>query len=496
MPTDSSTLASRLPAWLYPAALLALATGCAVGPDYKRPDTVATTAAFKEAPDGWKQSNPSDASLKGDWWTAYNDPVLNDLEAQAAPNNQSLAQLEAEYEYSRQLARADRTGYLPTLGVSGTATRARNGEKTGNFSTAPAGNTFVGELDASWEPDLWGRIRRTVEADEDVALQDAATFANARLSVQATLATDYIELRILDEKRRLLDYATDLYQRTLTISQNKYTVGVVARSDIISAQAQLDATRAQAVDTGVQRAQLEHAIAVLIGKAPSDFAIAVKPSLDLGAPTVPGLVPSQLLERRPDIASAERATAAANARIGIQTAAYYPTISLSATGGYQGSVLDHLLDAPNRFWSLGGSVADSLIDWGQRHDEVLSAKAAYNGQVANYRQVVLTAFQQVEDQLAALRILGQESEIQDNAVKESVDASRIALNEYRAGTVDYTTVVTAQVTEITDKNTALTILQNRLVASVSLVSALGGGWSTADLPSNGQVLQGHSEVPK
>jgi len=278
------------------------------------------------------------------------------------------------------------------------------------------------------------------------------------------------------------------YRRTLQISQNQYAVGVMARSNVISAQAQLDATRAQAIDVGVQRAQFEHAIAVLIGKAPGDVTIAPEPTMGLTLPAIPAQVPSDLLERRPDIASAERSVASANARVGVQTAAYFPDVSLTANGGYAGSPLDRLFTAPFRFWSLGANVSDTLLDFGQRHDEVLEARAAYDASVAGYRQTVLGAFQQVEDNLASLRIQEEESQVQDAAVAEAADAAKITMNEYRAGTVDYTTVVTAQVNELTDRETALALRQSRLTAAAALIEALGGGWTAGDLPARRQVV--------
>jgi len=297
--------------------------------------------------------------------------------------------------------------------------------------------------------------------------------------MQATLVTDYINLRATDEKIRLLENAVAAYARTLKITQNKYSVGVAARSDVITAQTQLDSTRAQLIDTGVARAQYEHAIAVLIGRAPSDFSIARTPTMGLTLPEIPPQLASSLLERRPDVAAAERLAISANAKIGIQAAAYYPSLSLSATGGYEGSPIGSLITAPFRFWTLGAQATDSLLDWGQRHDLVLSAKASYEASAANYRETVLTALQQVEDNLAGLRILKEEAQVQETAVSEAALASQIALNEYNAGTVDFTTVAAAQVTELTNRETDLGINQSLLTSSVALIQALGGGWAPA-----------------
>ncbi len=466
--------------------------GCAVGPDYHRPSAT-MPAAFKEAA-GWKAASPNDAAERGPWWEVYQDPLLNDLEAQAASANQSLLIAVANYEQARQLARSDRTTLLPTLSLAGSAQRAKSAVSRTGVATPPA-NTFSASGSASWTPDFWGRVRRLDESDLATAQTSAANLALARLSVQSTLAQSYIQLRIADEKIRLRENAVAAYRRTLAIAQNKYKVGIVARSDVISAQALLDAARAQAIDAGVQRAQLEHAIAVLVGKAPGEFTLAPQPALNFSVPELPLHLPSELLERRPDIAAAERTVAAANARVGIQTAAYFPDLTLSASGGFQGAQFARLFSAPDRFWSLGAGLADTLLDFGRRGDQVAAARASYDANVASYRRAVLGALQEVEDNLASLRLLGSEAEIQDAAVSEAAQAARIALNEYNAGTVDFTTVVTAQVTELNDRQTALTILQGRLIASVALTEALGGGWTTHDLPGADQVYAGKASAP-
>jgi NodT family efflux transporter outer membrane factor (OMF) lipoprotein len=327
-----------------------------------------------------------------------------------------------------------------------------------------------------------------VEADVATAQSDAANVASARLSMQGTLAQDYVALRAADDEIRLLENAVEAYRRTVSITKNKYAVGVAARSDIITAQTQLDSTRAQLIGVGVQRAQFEHAIAVLLGKAPADFSIARRPAMGITMPQVPAQMPSSLLERRPDVASAERLAAAANAKVGIQTAAYYPTFSISGAAGYEGSPLNQLITTPFKFWTLGAQATDTLLDWGQRHDVVLSARAAYEAAAANYRQTVLTALQQVEDNLAGLRILNSEAGVEQDAVNEAVQAAQIALNEYNAGTVDFTTVVAAQVTELTNRETALGIVSSQLTSSVALIQALGGGWTSAELPSPAKVV--------
>jgi NodT family efflux transporter outer membrane factor (OMF) lipoprotein len=488
------------PGWLVAAAAIAIAGGCTVGPDYKRPDAP-VPSVFKEA-NGWKPAAPGDAAARGPWWAVFGDPVLDDLESRVATSNFSLQQAAANYEEARQAARADRATLLPTISAVGSAQREKPASNGATASGAGGVNlytpsaqpvsSFSASLQASWEPDFWGRIRRMTEGAVATAQADAADLASARLSTQATLAEDYVGLRILDAKKQLLDNSVDAYRRTLAITQNKYDVGVAARSDVLTAQTQLDGTRAQAIDVGVQRAQLEHAIAVLVGRAPSEFSIAPRPSLGLAVPDIPLEVPSSLLERRPDIAEAEREVAAANANIGVATTGFFPDLSLSAAGGFEGSPLDRLFTAPDRFWSLGSELSENLFNAGESQAELRGARAAYNGSVANYRETVLGAFEQVEDNLAGLRILEQEAQVEDATVAEAADATRIAINEYQAGTVDFTTVTTAQVTELTSREASLSILQSRLTSAAALIAALGGGWSTADLPNSHQVVARHS----
>lgn len=465
------------------AVILTLA-GCAAGPRYHRPE-VTTPTAYKEAA-GWKTATPAEGVARGPWWEVFGDAELNQLEAQVADSNQTLAQARADYQQARQLARADRATLFPTLTLGASAQRARSASAAG----IPPANSFNTSLQAGWEPDFWGRIRRTVQAGVATAQASAADVALVRLSLQAELAQDYIGLRTLDERRRLLRDAVTAYRRTLVISQNRYRAGVTARSDVVSAQTQLDLARAQLVDVGVQRAQLEHAIAVLVGKAPSQLTIKPKARLELTMPDIPIQIPSSLLERRPDIAEAERQVAAANARVGVESAAWFPAITLSASGGFQGSELARLFTVPNRFWSLGAQAAETLLDWGARSANVRAARAAYEASVANYRQTVLSAFQNVEDNLSSLRVLGEEAKIQDSAVAEAAEAARITVNEYNAGTVDYTTVAAAQVAELNSRLSALAIHSDRLAASVGLITALGGGWSAADLPDAHGVFSG------
>ncbi len=475
------------------AAALLLLTGCAAGPNYHRPEAAAP-AAFKEA-GIWTAAAPADDRDRGPWWELFGDPALNDLEIQVAASNQSLKVAEANYQQARELARADRGTLLPTVAAAGSAQRSR-----GASSRSPGGagvfNAFGASLDAAWEPDLWGRVRRTLEAGVATAQAGAADVASTRLSLQATLAQDYIALRSADERRSLLERTVEADRRTLEIAQNRYGVGVVARSDVVSAQSQVDNARAQLIAVDLQRAQLEHAIAVLVGRAPADLTIPPRDSLALTMPAVPPQVPSTLLERRPDVAGAERQMAAANARVGIQVAAWFPSISLSGSAGYEGPAWSGLLTAPNRVWSVGAQAAETLLDWGQRGANVRAARAAYAGTVATYRQTVLSALQEVEDDLASLRVLGEEAEVEDAAVAEATEAARIALNEYNAGTVDYTTVAAAQVAEFNSRLAALSIHQARLTAGVGLVTALGGGWTAADLPDRRAVLAWSGDGPR
>jgi len=464
-------------------ASLALAA-CAVGPNYHRP-SAANPQRFKES-EGWKPAEPREAASGTDWWSIYGDATLDELEKQIDISNQTLKASEAAWRQATALLSQARAGLFPTIGVSATGTRS--GGPGGRATGATTGGTVtplthpVNEFEllgtASWDLDIWGKIRRTIESDVAGAQASEADLAAARLSAQATLATDYIELRVADEQKQLLDKTVEGYKRSLEITENQYHVGVVAKADVITAQTQLGGAQSQQIAIGVTRATLEHAIAVLIGKAPADFSL---PSATLGAtvPVIPAGVPSTLLERRPDIAGAERRMAAANAQIGVAIAAYFPDLTLTGTYGFASNMVSGLVHASNNFWSFGGTASDMLLDFGARPAQVRQARAAYDATVANYRQTVLIAFQQVEDQLATLRILEQQVEVQEQTVKSADLSVQLTLNQYRAGTVAYTAVVTAQAIALGDAQTLLTIRQNRLVASVALIQALGGGW-TAD----------------
>ena len=446
--------------------------GCAVGPNYHRP-TAADPAKFKEA-EGWKPAEPREAASGTDWWSIYGDATLDSLEKQIDISNQTLKASEAAWRQATALVSQARAGLFPTIGVSATATRS--GGPGGRATAAATGGTVaplthpVNEFElvgtATWDIDIWGKIRRTIESDVANAQASEADLAAARLSAQAALAADYIELRVADEQQQLLAKTVAGYQRSLEITQNQYHVGIVAKADVITAQAQLGGAQSQLIAIGVTRATLEHAIAVLIGKAPADFSL---PSATLGAtvPVIPTGVPSSLLERRPDVSGAERRMAAANAQVGVAIAAYFPDLTLNGTYGFASNVASGLVHASNNFWSVGGALNETLLDFGARPAQVRQARAAYDATVANYRQTVLTAFQQVE--------------VQEQTVKSADLSVQLTLNQYRAGTVAYTSVVTAQALALGDAQTLLTIRQNRLVASVALIQALGGGWEAASI---------------
>ncbi|WP_374622837.1 efflux transporter outer membrane subunit [Pandoraea sp.] len=473
----------RTVTWLAASAVLWLA-GCAVGPDYVRP-SVETPAAFKETGD-WKLAEPSDAASKGDWWAIYQDPVLTDLMAQVNVDNQNIKVAEANYRQALALASQARAAFFPTIGADAGLTRASSRVSNTAVSGSGAGgisNSFSLSGTASWEPDIWGSVRRSVEAGNASAEASAADLANARLSAQALLAQNYFDLRVTDAQKALLVRTVAAYEQTLKLTQNQYAVGVAQRSDVIQAQTQLQSAQASVLDIEVTRAQLEHAIALLVGKAPAAFSLASTP-LRAALPTVPVSLPSTLLERRPDIAAAERSVAAANAKIGVAKAAFFPTLSLSATGGFQSSSFANWLTLPSRFWSVGPALAATLFDGGLRRAQTDAAIAAYDAQVATYRQTVLTAFQAVEDNLAALNYLGRESAVQNQAVQSSREALQLILNQYKAGTVGFQNVLTAQTTAYTTERTALTILGRQFTANVLLVTALGGGWH--GLPNEGE----------
>ena len=464
-------------------AATAMLAGCMVGPDYVRP-AAPTSATFKEA-QGWKVAEPRDNAPKGPWWEAFSDPDLDRLVSEVNVSNQTVQAAAARVREAQAATAAARTGLFPSINLNASALRtSRTGATTtqGASTGTGASNSYNAALDLSWEIDLWGRIRRGIEASETSAQASAADLAAAQLSMQALLAQDYLLLRVQDAEIALLHDTAAGYERSLTLTRNQYAAGIVTRGDVAQAEAQLASTQAQEQDAMIQRAQLEHAIAVLIGKPPAELAITTKPLVAV-FPQTPVTVPSELLERRPDIAGAERRTASANAEIGVAQAAFYPALTLGATGGVQSSAIGSLLSLPARYWSIGPSIAQAIFDAGLRQAQKEQAIATYDETVANYRNTVLTGFQDVEDNLAALSILAREAVLQDAAVKAARESVTIAQNQYRAGTTTYLTVVVLQAAALTSERTALDILGRRLTASVGLIKALGGGWDASTLVS-------------
>ena len=453
------------------AGACAVLAACAVGPDYVRP-AVALPAAFRESRD-WQPAQPADGAARGPWWKAYQDAELDRLQDEAAQANQDIAIAEAHYRQAAASVDQARAGFFPTVSAGAAVTRSANA--TSGLSAPPATANSV-SVSASWVPDLWGSVRRSLEQAHANEASEAALLANAVLSLQSTLAVDYFSLRVADEQQRLLDEAVVAYQKSLELTQSRYRGGVAAQTDVAQAKAQLEATRAQAIDVGITRAQMEHAIAVLVGKTPEEFALGRRVFV-LSVPAVPAQLPATLLQRRPDVASAERLAAAANAQIGIDQAAYFPSLTLSAQGGYRAPSGASLLSAPYRFWSLGPSLAETLFDAGARGAIKAQAIAAYDAAAATYRKSVLTALQNVEDQLVALRLLEQESAVEDAAVAAAEENLRLTNNQYKAGTVSYLNVVTAQTTALNDRVTALSIHGRQLAASVQLFTGLGGDWN-------------------
>lgn len=465
---------------------------CVVGPTYRRPPA-AQPGRYAES-EGWRPIEPRPAASDTAWWTIFNDPTLNDLESQVAESNQSLKAAEASHRQAVAIVSESRAGYGPVLGVDASGERAQSPglqqSPTGSTTTTPATtlpsfgaglrNQFDLAASASWVPDFWGRVHRTVESSVASAQASAADLASARLSLQATLATDYFQLRIDDELKRLYERTVEGYQRSLEIVRNQFQFGTAAQADVISAETQLEGAQAQLIGVGVQRAEMQHAIAVLIGKTADELSIQPV-TLRREVPVVPPGVPSTLLERRPDIAAAERATAAASAQIGVAIAAYFPDITLSASLGFVGSEVHDLLSAANKLWSVGVAGSETIFDRGLRHAQVAAARAVYDENVATYRQTVLTAFSQVEDQLASLRIFEQQSQMQERTVESARQAVQLTLNQYEAGTVAYTSVVTTQAIALNDEQALLNTLGSRLGASVALIAALGGGWDSGML---------------
>jgi len=453
------------------AFMAALVTACAVGPNYKRPP-FATTAAFKEE-NGWKPTEPADALDRGPWWHIYNDDVLNGLEEQLDISNENIKAAAASYEEARALVSQARAGFWPSISLGAGRERTQ---------TANLRPHIVDTLDVtgSWDIDIWGQVRRSLESNRDTAQSSAALLASARLSAEAALASDYFQLRAQDQLQVILDDIVAAEEQSLKITENRYRVGVAAKADVVTAQTQLLSSQAQQAAAPLQRALLEHAIAVLLGKQPADFSLQPT-AMRSDVPTVPAGLPSVLLERRPDIAAAERKVAAANAQIGVAVSAWFPSLTLTGSDDYSGSTISHLIRTANRVWAYGPTVALSVFDGGLRRAQLAQARAGYEVTVDDYRQTVLTGIQQVEDELVTLRVLERQAVIEDETVKAAKEAETLTLNQYKAGTVPYSSVITAQTTRLSSEQTALNVLSGRLQASVAMVEALGGGWNAASL---------------
>jgi len=468
-----------------------LLTACAVGPDYQRP-AVAAPQAFKAAADidvpGWKRAEPNAAIARDRWWENYADSTLNELIEKLDAANQNVRAAEARFRQSRTLAQSVRADFFPTLNADASITRSGGGGARTNSNSAIAGASGsssirrTATLDAAWELDVWGRVRRSAEAGDAASAASAADLVAVSLSTRAELAVNYFQLRVLDAQKQLLDRTLDGYQKALQLTRNRNTIGVASRADVVQAESQLAATQAQAYAVILQRAQLEHAIAILIGSAPADFSLPAsegdlqKQLLEKSLPDIPAVLPSQLLERRPDIAAAEYRVRAANASIGVAQSAYFPTIGLNGSGGYESSSASDWLTLPNRFWSVGPTLAATLFDGGKRSAAKNKAVAAYDETVANYRQGVLTGFQEVEDNLSALQFLALESESQNAAVRSANESVQLLTNQYRVGKVAYLDVISVQTIAYTNERTALQIIGQRYAASIGLIKAIGGGF--------------------
>jgi NodT family efflux transporter outer membrane factor (OMF) lipoprotein len=468
-------------ATIFLAGVLLLA-GCAVGPKYHRPP-VAVPPTYTEA-GNWKPAQPNEESLRGNWWEIFNDPQLSTLEQQVNISNQNLKAAEAQYTQARALVRYNRADYFPTVAAGASASRTRvskNAPPQGAISNGRTENDFQLPIELSYEIDAWGRVRKNVESYREAAQASAADLATVNLAMHAQLALFYFQARSLDAQEQLLQSTVAQYEQALQLNQVRFQGGVGSEVEVEQATTQLETTRAQAQDVGVLRAQYEHAVATLIGKPASSFSLAPLP-LRTPPPPIPTGVPSELLERRPDIASAERLMAAANARIGVAKAAYYPLLNLTAAGGFESGAITTLLQGPAGLWSVGGQAIQTLFDGGRRRAASDQAVAAYDQTVATYRETVLTSFQQVEDNLAALRILENEARTQNEAVVAAQKSLDLSIQRYKGGVTSYLEVTVAQSAALSDEATAVNILGRRMVAAVQLIQALGGGWDSTSLP--------------
>jgi NodT family efflux transporter outer membrane factor (OMF) lipoprotein len=461
-----------------------------IGPKYQRP-AAPIPPAYKESPpdnskemQGWRQAQPNDGAKRGKWWEIYSDPQLNALEEQVSISNQNVLAAEAQLREAKDAVRIARSGLFPTVTASPSIVNSRVPVSSPTATTA-----YELPADVSYLADIWGSIRRSVRASAETAQASAAQLENARLSYQAMLAQDYFELHGTDGEQELLERTVKSYEDYLHLTKNRFKSGVASGGDVAQAETQLDTAQAQLIDLGVARAQLEHAIAILVGKPPAALSIP-SASIKIPPPPIPVGVPSALLERRPDIAAAERQVASANEQIGIAKVAYYPTLTLSASAGIESAEFLKWFSWPARFWSVGPQLAETLFDAGRRRAQVDLAQAAYDGTVANYRQTVLASFQQVEDNLAALRVLANEARAEDEAVQAAERSLAISTYQYKAGTVSYLQVITSQAIALQNEVSAVNILTRRMVASVLLIEALGGGWDASTLPTVQDVAHG------
>jgi NodT family efflux transporter outer membrane factor (OMF) lipoprotein len=468
------------------AVSVALVTGCSVGPNYKRPK-VEVAPVYKEATGDWKPSEPNDVLNRGPWWKIYHDDMLDSLEERVEVSNESLKSTAAAVEEARALVRQAQASFWPQVSLSASRIRtdtgggaAGVGDVSGIGGIANVRTETSLGVSGSWDIDIWGQIRRTVESDKASEKASEATLAAAKLALQSELATDYFELRVQDQLQKILDDIVVAEQLSLKITENRYKVGVAAKADVVTAQTQLLSSQSSQVSAPLQRAILEHAIAVLVGEQPAKFSLPVA-EMRADVPTVPAGLPSTLLERRPDIAEAERKVAAANAQIGVAISAFFPSLTLTGSDDYQGNTISRLIRTANRVWAIGPQVALSVFDAGLRRAQVQQARAAYEASVDNYRQTVLSDLEQVEDEIVTLRVLEQQSVVEDAAVKAAREAEALTLNQYKAGTVVYSSVIVAQTTRLNSEETALQILSSRLQASVALIQAVGGGWDAAAL---------------
>jgi NodT family efflux transporter outer membrane factor (OMF) lipoprotein len=455
-------------------SLCLLLAACSVGPDYIKP-SVEQPTRFKEA-QGWKIAEPNDEAIPQQWWTVFNDAELSQLAQQVALANQNIQVLQARYRQAQAVVAASRSSYMPV--VTGTVSSTRNqpsSNSTNSINGSKIRNTDNVSLNLSWEADVWGRIARTVESGEASLQASKSDIAAARLSAEAELAQNYFSIRLADRQIKILSDTIETYQKSLQITRNRYAAGVVDKADVVQAETLLKSTQVQAQDLKIQRAQLEHAIALLIGKAPSQLSIK-STDAELRLPDLALSIPASLLERRPDIAAAERRVAAANAQIGVAKAAFFPTLSFSALAGVQSNEVSNLFNWPSRIWSLGSNLAMTVFDAGKRRALSDQAVGAYDETVANYRLTVLTAFKEVEDSLVALNTLKQEYALQQEALNSAKASQELTANQYKAGVLSYLDVVTVYNTTLSNERTLLTIQNNQMTNTIQLIKALGGGW--------------------